>query len=148
MPYGDDEPGIVCRVTAEGEVVCEKVMECPPPTSAMMRVGTSSDGLSETIDDQFINALPEGEWGPNKIALARRLVQIVGASNLPDEKISRRAGESVDSVRQLLMPVPPSILLYNYSQLPANVMGAFFLNKADLVRMQEMFQIFQHPKQP
>ena len=114
----------------------------------MMRVAASSDRLPESVDEHFINALPAGAWGPNKIALARRIVEVIGNSTLPDDRVPRRAGESVDSVRQLLAPVPPSMLLYNYSQLPANVMGAYFLNKADLVRMQEMFQIFQHPKQP
>ena len=148
MADGDDGPGIVCRVMPDGEIVCERVEACPAPTAAMMRVATSSDGLSQKVDDQFINALPDGEWGPNKIALARRLLEIIGESNLPDDKVTRRSGECVDAVRQLLTPIPPSILLFNYSTQPANVMGAYYLNKADVVRMQEIFQIFQHPKEP
>lgn len=147
MSYGDDEPGIVCRVTAEGEVICDKVLSCTGQ-SAMIRVADSSDGLSESADTRFKALVPAGEWGPNKIKLALRILEVLGASDLPEENIPRRSGEIVDSCRQLLAPVPPSILLYNYSTLPANVMGAYFLNKADLVRMQQMFQTFEHPKQP
>ena len=147
MAFGDDEAGVVCRVTADGDVICDKVTSSTTPDAAV-RVADGSAETSSNYDERFVNSLPAGEWGPNKIALARRLLEVVGNSNLPDEKVPRRSGESVDSVRQLLMPVPPSILLYNYSHLPANVMGAYYLNRADLVRMQEMFQVFQHPKQP
>lgn len=146
MADGDDGPGIVCWMTAEGEVVCERVFE-GGSSSGSVRVAESSVGLSDKGDSKFKNVLPKGNWGPNKIQLARRLLEVLAASQLPDENIPRRSGESVDAVRQLLTPVPPSILLFNYSTLPANVMGAYFLNKADLVRMQEMFKTFEHPKQ-
>lgn len=147
MAFGDDEPGIVCRVTAEGEVICERIPD-GSQSAEPMRVVDTSESLSENFNKRFVNSLPAGEWGPNKIALARHILEVLGHNDLPDERIPRRSGEIVDSVKQLLTPIPPSILLYNYSQLPANVMGAYFLNKADLVRMQEMFQIFQHPKKP
>ena len=147
MADGDDDPGIVCRVTADGEVICEKVPD-GSQSAAMMRVSDSAENPSENFNERFVNSLPAGEWGPNKIALARHVLEVMGLNSLPDQRIPRRSGEIVDSVKQLLALNPPSILLYNYSQLPANVMGAYFLNKADLVRMQEMFQIFQHPKTP
>jgi hypothetical protein len=148
MPFGDDEPGIVCRVTEEGEVVCERVQDAMTSESAV-RVAKSKGGLSKkAVDSNLKAALPKGEWGPNKTRLAQRLLEVLAASDLPDDRIPRRSGEIVDSAVQLLAEVPPSILLYNYSKLPANVMGAYFLNKADLVRMQEMFKTFEHPKTP
>ncbi|MEP6831794.1 MAG: hypothetical protein ABJB74_00310 [Gemmatimonas sp.] len=142
-----DEPGVVCRVLPDGEVICEKVYGSALFESAV-RVAKSSGGLSKKADAKLKEALPPGEWGPNKIKLAARLLEVLGASDLPDEIVPRRAGESVDSVRQMLMAVPPSILLYNYSTLPANVMGAFYLNKGDVVRMQQIFKTFENPKQP
>jgi hypothetical protein len=109
---------------------------------------SSNDGASSNVHQAFVDALPQGEWGPNKIKLAARILEVLGASDLPDDIIPRRSGEIVDSTRQLLAPLPPSILLYNYSTQPANVMGAYYLNKADLVQMQRMYQIFSNPKQP
>ncbi|MGV3709710.1 MAG: hypothetical protein ACO1Q7_12815 [Gemmatimonas sp.] len=147
MSFGDDEPGIVCRVTPEGEVICEKVLESST-LDGHVHVAKSAGGLSKKTDAKLKDALPKGKWGPNKIRLAARLLEELAKSDLPDDRIPRRSGEIVDSAKQLLAPEPPSILLYNYSTLPANVMGAYFLNKADLVRMQQMFKTFEHPKQP
>ena len=147
MAFGDDESGIVCRVMPDGEVICERVFESTQPDD-QVHVAMSVGELSPKVDAKFEELLPNGAWGPNKTKLAQRLLEVLAASDLPDDKIPRRAGESVDSVRQLLMPLPPSILLYNYSTLPANVMGAFYLNRGDLVRMQQVFKTFEHPKQP
>lgn len=108
----------------------------------------SADDSVSTFGPPSLDELPTGEWGPNKKKLAARILEALGNSDLPDDIIPRRSGEIVDSVKQLLAPVPPSILLYNYSTQPANVMGAYYLNKADLVQMQRMYQIFSNPKQP
>ena len=40
----------------------------------------------------------------------------------------------------------PSILLFSYSTQPADVVGAFFQNKAELARMQKLFDTFKSPK--
>lgn len=142
-----DDPGIVCRVMPDGNVICEKVdPTCPSPIAAMMI--SAESGTSRNYGPAFADSLPQGNWGPNKIALAARLLEVLAENDLPDEKIPRRSGEIVDSVKQLLAPLPPSILLYNYSTQPANVMGAYYLNKADLVEMQRMYQLFSHPKEP
>ncbi len=147
MPDGDDEEGIVCRVLPDGEVICEKVYGSASFEGAV-RVAKSSGGRSKKANAKLKDVLPPGAWGENKIKLAARLLEVLGASDLPDAQIPRRSGECVDSVRQLLAPLPPSILLYNYSTLPANIMGAFYLNKADLVRMQQIFKTFENPKTP
>lgn len=148
MPVTDpDDPGIVCRVMPDGNVVCESVStSCPSPIAAMMI--SAEPGTSRNVRPDFAASLPQGNWGPNKIALAARLLEVLAENDLPDERIPRRSGEIVDSVKQLLAPLPPSILLYNYSTQPANVMGAYYLNKADLVEMQRMYALFAHPKQP
>ena len=147
MPQvGDGEDGIVCRVMPDGEVVCDKVFETSPTVA--MAVASDKDGLSENPTTALAKVLPEGEWGPNKIQLALRCLEVIGASNLPDARVPARAGEIVDSIKQLLAPLPPSILLYNYSTPPANVMGAYYLNRGDVVSMQQVFKIFENPKTP
>ena len=147
MPVYDDGDGIVCRVLPDGNVICEKVEETSTGPGAAMMI--SAHGVASPISSPpSLDSLPEGTWGPNKKELAARLLEVLAQSDLPDDKIPRRSGEIVDSTKQLLAPLPPSILLYNYSTQPANVMGAYYLNKADLVQMQRMYQIFQHPKEP
>ena len=155
MTIGDDEPGIVCYVTPEGEVVCEDVMRSASQDAlrsthrGLARVIDASDGVSDNASPALKSALPAGTWGPNKIKLAQRILEVLASSDLPDDSgVPRRAGEIVDSVKHLLGSVPPSILLYNYSTQPANVMGAYYQNKGDLVRMQQVFKTFEHPKKP
>ncbi|MEO7363478.1 MAG: hypothetical protein ABI120_24300 [Gemmatimonadaceae bacterium] len=147
MPVYDDDPGVVCRVLPDGDVICEKVSDTQSgPITAMM---ISADGKALPISGPpSLDSLPAGTWGPNKTKLAARLLEVLAQSDLPDDRVPRRSGEIVDSVKQLLTALPPSILLYNYSVQPANVMGAYYLNKADLVQMQRMYQVFSHPKEP
>ncbi|MBP6775480.1 MAG: hypothetical protein KA154_21005, partial [Gemmatimonadaceae bacterium] len=83
----------------------------------------------------------------NKLKLALALLETLAESTLPDEPhIPRRAGEIVESTKMLLAKTPPSILLYNYSSQPADVIGAYFLNKTELVRMQRLYDTFRDPK--
>jgi hypothetical protein len=109
-----------------------------------------SGGLKKgPLPAQIKAALPKGNWGPNKIKLALRILEVLAESDLPDTpNIPRRAGEIVDATRYLLAEKPPSILLFNYSELPADVVGAFFQNKAELVQMQRLYGTFKNPKQP
>ncbi len=134
----DGDPPVVCRVNPDGEVVCEPVSsgtELPSDAAAQKQV--------EAV---LRHAFPKGEWGPNKVALATRMLQALSESDLPDSpNIPRRAGEIVASIRMLLAPEPPSILLYNYSTQPADVVGAYFQNKAELVRMQRLYETFKTP---
>jgi hypothetical protein len=85
-------------------------------------------------------------WGPNKVQLALSILEVLNDSRLPDEpNIPRRSGEIVDTVKLLLAKTPPSIVLYNYSTQPADVVGAYFLNKAQLVNMQQLYKEFATP---
>jgi hypothetical protein len=134
-----DDPPVVCRVTPDGEVICEPVN---PGGS------TSTDpAVQKQVEVALRQAFPKSEWGPNKVELAVRIIEALGKSTLPDvPNIPRRAGEIVASVEMLLSKEPPSILLYNYSAQPADVVGAYFLNKAELVRMQRLYDTFKSPK--
>ncbi|MCC6431502.1 MAG: hypothetical protein IT354_11375 [Gemmatimonadaceae bacterium] len=135
----DDDPSVVCRVTPEGDVVCEPVNVGQPTM-------TDPDSQKQ-IEATLRQAFPKGEWGPNKLKLALALLETLAESTLPDEPhIPRRAGEIVESTKMLLAKTPPSILLYNYSSQPADVIGAYFLNKTELVRMQRLYDTFRDPK--
>jgi hypothetical protein len=136
----DSDPPIVCRVTADGEVICET----PPPDSvAAMRAADSTE-FAAVLAKSF----PGVEWGPQRTELALRLLATLAESKLPDARIARRAGQSVGAVKDLLRPEPPSILLFNYSEQPADVMGAWFLNKAQLARMQRVIRQFEKTVEP
>lgn len=134
----DDDPPIVCRVTPDGEVICE-----PATMQADMQPSAEAQAGLETL---IKAAYDSGNWGPNKIELALRILEVLNASTLPDEpNIPRRSGEIVDTVKLLLAKTPPSIVLYNYSTQPADVVGAYFLNKAQLVNMQHLYKLFATP---
>jgi len=99
------------------------------------------------IEATLRQAFPNADWGPNKLKLALALLETLAESTLPDTPhIPRRAGEIVESTKMLLAKTPPSILLYNYSSQPADVIGAYFLNKTELVRMQRLYDTFKDPK--
>lgn len=133
-----DDPPVVCRVTPDGEVICDPVN---PGGEASV-----DPGVQKQVEASLRQAFPKAEWGPNKLALAVRLLETLGKSSLPDEpNIPRRAGEIVASVELLLGKQPPSILLFNYSTQPADVVGAWLQNKAELVQMQRLYDNFKKP---
>ena len=135
----EDDPPVVCRVTPEGEVICDPVTG---PEASLV-----DPSRQKQVEDFVRAASPDGEWGPNKIKLLMGIIQALGQSTLPDEpNIPRRSGEIIQAMKFLLDKQPPSILLFNYSTQPADVVGAFFQNKADLVRMQKLFNTFKSPK--
>lgn len=134
----DDGPPIVCRVTPDGDVVCE------PATMQedMQPRPEAQKGLEALLKTAYDGA----NWGPNKVQLALSILEVLNDSRLPDEpNIPRRSGEIVDTVKLLLAKTPPSIVLYNYSTQPADVVGAYFLNKAQLVNMQQLYKEFATP---
>lgn len=136
----DEDPPLICRVTPEGEVICEG------PISLDAAVVARADAVQ--FDATLAKLFPDASWGPHKRELALRLLQALGEAKLPDDRIVRRAGQSVRALMDLLLPTPPSILLFNYSEQPANVMGAWFLNKAELARMKRVIAQFAHTVEP
>lgn len=134
----DDGPPVVCHLTSEGEVVCTpaSLSDDTPPRPAAHK------GLRALLKAAY----HLDNWGPNKLQLALAVLEVLDTSTLPDEpNIPRRAGEIVDTVKLLLQKDPPSMVLYNYSTLPADVVGAYFLNKAQLVNMQTLYKEFATP---
>jgi len=94
-PAEAQRPPVVCRVTPEGEVICDPVI--------------GPDGLSKSRAAQkqaadFAKAFAgDGNWGPNKIKLLMGMIEVLGQSPLRDEpNIPRRSGEIVQSVKLLL----------------------------------------------
>ncbi len=134
------DPPVVCRVTADGEVICDSgtaMTTVPHDESTRVNLGNA------------IQAAFPGDWGPNKIQLALNLLNVLGQSTIPDTpNVPRRAAAVLDSARDLMSPQPPSIMLFNFSEQPADVLGAWFQNRAELVRMQKMYEIFKRPMQP
>jgi hypothetical protein len=135
-----DDPPLICRVTAEGDVICDG----PPTLDAAVRSRADDAKFADTLARVF----PEGGWGPNKLELALGLLATLSESKLPDDRIVRRAGQSVRALQDLLLPTPPSILLFNYSEQPANVMGAWYLNRTELARMQRVIAQFAKTVEP
>ncbi len=134
------DPPVVCRVTPDGEVICD--------SGTAMTIVPQDQTMRANLADAIQAAFP-GEWGPNKIQLALNLLSVLGQSTIPDSpNVPRRAAAVLDSARDLMSPQPPSIMLFNFSEQPANVLGAWFQNRAELVRMQKMYEIFKRPIQP
>lgn len=135
----EDDPPVVCRVTPEGEVICDPVIS---PEASLV------DPTKQKQVEEFLKTVSSGgEWGPNKIMLLFGIIEALDKSTLPDDpNIPRRSGEIIQAMKFLLDKDPPSILLFNYSTQPADVVGAFFQNKAELVRMQKLFDTFKSPK--
>ena len=151
----EEDPPVVCRVTPEGEVICDPVTgpEASIADATSRRRGGAKQKKATALASQKKVAelvgevSADGNWGPNKIKLLIGIIQALGESTLPDEpNIPRRSGEIIQAMKFLLDKQPPSILLFNYSTQPADVVGAYFLNKADLVRMQKLYDTFKSPK--
>jgi hypothetical protein len=136
----DSDPIIVCRVTPDGEVICEG-----PPTLA---AATVEQAEAADLPAALAKAFPEATWGPNKTALALHLLEVIARAKLDDARIPRRDGQCAGAVADLLLPEPPSILLFNYSEQPGDVMGAWYQNRAQLMRMQHVLKQFDETVKP
>lgn len=135
-----EDPPLACRVSPEGEVICEGA----PSLDAAVTVRANDAKFDATLATIF----PEASWGLQKLELALRLLATLAETKFPDDRVARRAGQSVRALEDLLRPTPPSILLFNYSDQPANVMGAWYLNRAELTRMQRVIAEFSHTVEP
>jgi hypothetical protein len=136
----ETDPNWICRVTPDGEVICEN----PPKYDAAVYQRAEATSFAAVL----AKTVPDGDWGPNKVKLLLELAVVLGQVKLEDASIPRRAGQCAQAVIDLLRPEPPSILLFNYSQQPGDVMGAWFQNKAELMRMQRVLQHFQKTVRP
>jgi hypothetical protein len=127
-------------VTPDGDVICDSA--------------SIDDKSGQTIAQSAIDAMAatvSNSWGPNKKQLLLDLFDALDESEIPDSpNLPRRARQIVQSVKQLLTypAAPPSILLFNFSDQPGNVMGNYYLNKAELMRMHKLAEVFENVVQP
>jgi hypothetical protein len=130
MTIVSDDP-VTCYVTPDGDVICDSA-------------------TIVAINPSAVSAIPTkvASWGPNKTQLLLNLIEVLDQSTLQDSAIARRASPIVQSARQLLSDEPPSILLFNFSKQPGDVMGNYFLNKAEIVRMHKVAEQFEKPTPP
>jgi hypothetical protein len=127
MTILSDDP-VTCYVTPEGDVICD--------SASLVNISPAT-----------VSAIPEkiSSWGPNKTQLLLNFIEVLDTSTLPDANVARRGSPIVQSAKQLLATEPPSILLFNFSKQPGDVMGNYFLNKAEIVRMHQVAEQFQKP---
>lgn len=144
----ESDPPIVCRLTPDGDLICEPA---PVDAAAARHATTTRDSAGDAaalLEDAIAKVFPGAEWGPERTRLAVGLIEALATSALPDDRVPRRAGQCIGAVRDLLRDEPPSILCFNYSQQPADVFGAWYLNRAQLARMQRVLRQFEDPVQP
>lgn len=131
----------VCKVRPDGEIVCddERSFVIAPLTSE-----------ARAAFEQSISTLFPGTWGPNKIDLALRLFTLLGSSPLPDANVGARAKHVLGSVDYLLATVngtstpeePPSILLFDFSTLPAQALGPWVLARRGHAALDALYEQF------
>ncbi|MEO7362439.1 MAG: hypothetical protein ABI120_19065, partial [Gemmatimonadaceae bacterium] len=118
LKWAADVDSKVCWVEPDGEVVCAHA--------------EASRSLAVDIPPALLDALTTlfgaSGWGPNKIKLGASLLYELSKSTIDDDWIPFRAFEAALSVNRLLKENAPPLLLYNYSDLPMYVMGAFLLS--------------------
>jgi hypothetical protein len=134
----DSDTPLVCRLNTAGEIVCEPV----PDTS------TISGEAAALLEAAITKVLPGAEWGPERTHLAIGLIEAIAKAPLANDQIPRRAGQCVGAVQDLLREEAPSLLCFNYSTQPGDVLGAWYLNTAQLVRMQRVLQQFEKTVAP
>lgn len=134
----ETDPPIVCRLTPDGDVVCE-----PAPVDSSI-----TGDAAATLEAAIAKVFPGAQWGPERTRLAIGLIETIATATLPNDRVPRRAGQCIGAVQDLLRESPPSVLLFNYSQQPGDVMGAWYLNQAKLMRMQQVLRQFEHTVAP
>lgn len=134
----------VCYVDGKGQLVC------PPKPSTLRTYSAQQEEMASAL----MSGMVEGEGHTGGISreyleLALALLETVARNrrNVPPEKLHERRDEIVQSVELLLQEgAPPSLLAYRFSTEPADVLGAYFLNKANLVQMRNALEEFDRPK--
>lgn len=144
----ESDPPIVCRLTPEGDLICEPAPGDAAAARLASATGDATGDAAVLLGDAIAKAFPGVAWGPERTRLAVGLIEALASAALPDDRVPRRAGQCIGAVRDLLRDEPPSILCFNYSQQPADVFGAWYLNRAQLARMQRVLRQFETPVQP
>jgi hypothetical protein len=129
----------VCTVSPQGNVEC--------PTGVDDLDLPAEKDARELLEQQIETAFGVA-FGSEKLRLARNLLAVLANSTLPNVNIGNRRLEIVNAVNMLLSPTlatggetvqPPSILLFNYSTLPAQALGPWILTKQGLGAVQALY---------
>lgn len=131
----------VCKVLPNGDI------DCPLEHSFEISALTAEqrEALQANLD-----ALFPGQWGTHKIELVFMLLTMLGNSRLPDVNVGHRADHILGSVEHLLAtagdmttPVePPSILLFNFSNLAALALGPWILVRKGRTALDDLYGQF------
>lgn len=128
----------------------------------------SPDGNVECVTDYALTAVPEdysekavafaqasidlaSTGSSEKLDLAIHLLRMLKDSALEDTSVSNRKGAILNTVKELLEPevgtapnrsTPSSMLLYNFSTLPAQALGPWVLARQNLQVLNELYDTF------
>jgi hypothetical protein len=119
----------VCYVDAQGQLICGTF------------TGTSVDTTTrQAIDNDF------GPLSDPRANLMAALVKEVQNAQISDSCIATRTDDIVQSVRLLLQPPPPVMLLYRYVSLPGNVMASYFVQQNQFDQARAALDDWSSPK--
>ena len=119
----------VCYVDAQGRLICGTF------------TGTSVDTTTrQAIDNDF------GPLSDPRANLMAALVKEVQNAQISDSCIATRTDDIVQSVRLLLQPPPPVMLLYRYVSLPGNVMASYFVQQNQFDQARAALDDWSSPK--
>jgi hypothetical protein len=119
----------VCYVDAQGQLICGTF------------TGTSVDANTrQAIDNDF------GPVSDPRANLMAALVKEVQNAQISDSCISTRTDDIVQSVRLLLQPPSPVMLLYRYVSLPGNVMASYFVQQNHFDQARAALDDWSSPK--
>jgi hypothetical protein len=104
----------VCYVNEQGQVICSGSSYTEAPAS-------TRSALSD------VQALYPA-LGESALKLIAKFIELVNASQISDPCIGWRAKEIAQSMALLLAPSPPAMLMYHFSQLPANILATYYLH--------------------
>lgn len=119
----------VCYVDAQGQLICGTF------------TGTSVDANTrQAIDNDF------GPLSDPRANLMAALVKEVQNAEISDSCIATRTDDIVQSVRLLLQPPSPVMLLYRYVSLPGNVMASYFVQQNHFDQARAALDDWSSPK--
>ncbi len=118
---------MACHMNAQGDLIC--------PTAA------TTVPLSDTIwasVQSALSDLPAEQRGPARLALIRKLIEVVVASPLTDSCIGVRTPDAVGSLTTILASAPPVLLAYRYVALPGDVLASFYTGRGRWVEAHKV----------
>lgn len=100
--------------------------------------GTAFLALLSGLRDLFNGA--GRSLSDERLKLILQAAEAVVNSPLSDSRLTDRAGDAIGSLRYALAETAPNIFMYMYYPTPAEIMAAYYLNKA---RYREMHRVLE-----